>query len=177
MVAKLVFLVGVLGVGGYAYNKASNYDPAVVPYSKEQAQAALAEATTTMPRRTGDGTIRIWGAGRSTKGVTLNMKYASWAPLLTCEAVITEVSPNESRVVPDCSDGEESDSAIANTEDQLQVPMFEEHIQSTLHKRPFNRDTVTQKEIAVVMGNMGGMQKEALKSHDEAQRMLSEASH
>lgn len=180
MPAKLVFLVGVLGVGGYVYNKASAYDPAVVPLSREQAQAVLADAVTTMPRRTKDGTIRMWGAGRSSKGVTLHMKYASWAPLLTCEAVITEVSPTESRVVPDCSDEDDSGSsgsALASTHDQLRVPMFEEFIQSTLHKREFNRDTVSQKEIAVVMSNMGGMQKEALKSHDEAQRMMAEGGH
>ena len=174
MAAKLVFLVGVLGIGGYVYNKASNYDPAVVPYSREQAQMALEQSTTTLPRGDGDGEIRIWGAGSSAKGVTLHMQYASWAPLLTCEAVITEIGPNESRVVPDCGGGDGGD-AIADTENKLRVPMFEEHIQSTLRKRAFNRDIVTQKEMAVVMGNMGGMQREALKRADEAQRMVAEA--
>lgn len=175
MAAKLVFLVGVLGLGGYVYNKASNYDPAIVPYSREQAQSVLEQSTTTLPRRTGDGEIRIWGAGPSASGVTLHMQYASWAPLLTCEAVITEIAPNQSRVVPDCG-GEDGGSAIAATDNKLRAPMFEEHIQATLHKRAFNRDTVTRKETAVVMDNLGGMQREALKSHDEAQRMAAEAS-
>ena len=175
MAAKLVFLVGVLGIGGYVYNKASNYDPAVLPYSREQAQMALEQSTTTLPRRDGDGEIRIWAAGPSSNGVTLQMQYASDAPVLTCEAVITEMGPNESRVVPDCG-GADSADAIAATENKLRVPMFEEHIQSTLRKRAFNRDIVTQKEMAVVMNNMGGMQREALKRSDEAQRMASEAS-
>lgn len=175
MAAKLVFLVGVLGLGGYVYNKASNYDPSVVPYSREQAQAVLEKSVTTMPRRDGDGEIRIWGAGTSASGVTLNMQYASWAPLLSCEAVITEIAPNQSRVVPDCGDESGGGSAIAATDTKLRAPMFEEHIQSTLHQRAFNRDTVTRKETAVVMDNLGGMQREALKTADEFQRMEAEA--
>jgi hypothetical protein len=46
--------------------------------------------------------INIWGAGRSAKGVRLNMKFANWAPLLECEAIITSITPKESRVVADC---------------------------------------------------------------------------
>ena len=171
MSAKLVFLVGVLGVGGYAGYKMSNYDPAVFAYSKEQVQTMLADAKTSLPRRDGDGQIQIWSTGRSEKGVKLNMQYASWAPLLECEAVITAVAPTQSRVVPDCGGGSTSGSAIGDTQKQLRVPMFAEHIQATLNKRAFNRDRVDQMESATVLKNLGGMQREALRSADEAQRL------
>ena len=63
----------------------------------------LVDARTTLPRRDGaKEMINIWGAGRSAKGVRLNMKFANWAPLLECEAIITSITPKESRVVADC---------------------------------------------------------------------------
>lgn len=135
----------------------------------------LADARTTLPRSDGPGEIKIWGAGRSDKGVKLNMQYASWAPLLDCEAVVTVVAPEQSRVVAACGSDTPGDSAIGRTQDALQSPMFEEHIAATLGKRAFNRDTVSAKEAATVMKNMGGMQREALRRSDEMQQMHAEA--
>ncbi|QAY77965.1 hypothetical protein [Sphingosinicella sp. BN140058] len=175
MAAKLVFLVGVMGLGGYVYHKASNYDPNVFAYSKSQVEDMLVTARTTIPRRDGDGKIQIWGTGRSAKGVSLAMQYSSTAPVLSCEAVITEIDPKQSRVVPDCGHQAGGDSAIGRTQDQLRVPMFEEHILATLNKRDFDRSRAQQKETAVVLGNMGGMQREALKRSDETQRMIAES--
>lgn len=174
MSAKLVFLVGVLGVGGYVGHKVSKFDPAVFPYSKTQVQGLLAEARTTLPRRDGPGKIQIWGAGHSDKGVTLNMQYASWAPLLECEAVITAIAPAETRVVPICGSGVKNDSAIGRTEEELRTPMFQEHIQATLNKRAFDRTAVDRMEAATVLKNIGGMQREALRRSDEAQQMQAE---
>jgi len=173
MSAKLVFLVGLMGVGGYVGHTMSKFDPTVFPYSKAQVRTMLADAKTVLPRRDGPGEIRIWGAGGSSKGVELQMKYADWAPLLTCEAVITEVAANQSKVVPDCG-GAQSDSAIERTQNQLRRPMFEEHIQATLNKRAFNRSAVDMKEVATVSANLGGMQREALRRSDEASRMQAE---
>src|SRR5437667_3911772 len=77
MSAKLAFiLAGALVVAGCNLGS----DATVFPYSKDQVQAMLVDAKTTLPRRDGPGDmIKIWGAGRSSKGVKLNMKYASWA--------------------------------------------------------------------------------------------------
>ena len=169
MSAKLVFiLTGALVVGGCDLSS----DPTVFPYSKDQVQTMLVDAKTTLPRRDGPGEmIKIWGAGRSAKGVKLNMKYASWAPLLECEAIVTAVTPKESRVVADCGKSGNSDSAMSRTQDSLRSPMFEEHIVATLKKRPFNRETVDMKEVGAVFKNLGGMQREALQmSVDEARR-------
>ena len=82
MRAKLVIiLAGALALGGCNLSS----DPTVFPYSKDQVQTMLVDAKTTLPRRDGPGEmIKIWGAGRSAKGVRLNMKFASWAPLLEC---------------------------------------------------------------------------------------------
>lgn len=171
MSGKLLLLVGILGVGGYAALNHTPGDPTLFPLPKAKVLAMLAEGHTTMPRRDGDGEIKIWSSGTSTKGVMLNMQYASWASMLRCEAVVTAVTPEESKVVTDCGGGN-SDSAIANTQDRLRVPMFEEHVQSTLRGRPFNRASVDAKETAIAMGNMGGMQREALKRSDEMQRMV-----
>ena len=175
MNAKLVLiLAGALVVGGCDLSS----DPTVFPYSKDQVQTMLVDAKTTLPRRDGPGEmIKIWGAGRSAKGVKLNMKYASWAPLLECDAVITSISPKESRVVADCGKSANSDSAISRTQDSLRSPMFEEHIAATLSKRAFNRSNAEKKETAAVFQNLGGMQREALQmSADEARRKAGERS-
>src|SRR5262245_38335430 len=123
MSAKLVcILAGALLVGGCKLFP----DPTVYALPKEQVQSMLLEAETTLPRRDGPkDQIKIWGGYRSGKGVKLRMKYASWAPQLECEAVITAISPTETRVVPDCGKStNNSDSAISRTQDELQVPMF-----------------------------------------------------
>ena len=168
MSAKLVFiLAGALVVGGCNLIP----DPTVFPYSKDQVQTMLDNSTTTLPRRDGPGEmIKIWGAYRSAKGVRLNMKYASWAPLLECEAVVTSITPKETRVVADCGKNTNSDSAMSRTQDSLRAPMFEEHIAATLNKRAFNRSNVDAKEVAAVFKNLGGMQREALEMAAEDAR-------
>ncbi|MDE5454824.1 hypothetical protein GWE18_18640 [Bradyrhizobium sp. CSA112] len=175
MSAKLVFiLAGTLVVGGCNLSS----DPTVFPYSKDQVQTMLVDAKTTLPRRDGPGEmIKIWGAGRSAKGVKLNMKYASWAPLLECEAIITSITPKESRVVADCGKSTNSDSAMSRTQGSLRAPMFEEHIAATLNKRAFNRSNADRKETAAVFQNLPGMQREALQmSADEARQRAAERS-
>ena len=167
MGAKLVIiLAGALVVGGCNLIP----DPTVFPYSKDQVQKMLVDAKTTLPRRDGPkDKIEIWGAGRSAKGVRLNMKYASWAPLLECEAIVTSVKPTETRVVADCGKSANSDSAMSRTQDALRAPMFEEHSAATLNKRAFNRSKVDMKERVAVFSNLGGMQREALQmSADDA---------
>ena len=172
---KIAFvLLGVLLVGGLVGREFWNFDPKAYPYSREQAQAMLVDAKTTLPRRDKDGKIEIWSAGRSAKGVKLNMKYASTAPVLECEAVVTAINPKESRVVAECAKrpGSDDSSAMSRTQDALRSPMFEEHIVATLKKRPFNRDNVTAKETAVVFKNLNGMQQEALQmAADDAKTM------
>ena len=176
MSAKLVLiLAGASVVGGCNFSP----DPTVFPYSRDQVQTMLVDAKTTLPRRDGPGEmIKIWGAGRSAKGVKLNMKYASSAPLLECEAIITSIAPKESRVVADCGKSTNSDSAISRTDDGLRAPMFEEHIAATLNKRAFNRSNATAKEAAVVLQNLGGMQREAwqMAAEEAEQRRAAERS-
>lgn len=174
MGAKLFFLTGLLGFGGYFGYKVTSYDPAVVPYSKAEVQEMLASARTTMPRRDGDGNINIWGTGKTSDGVGLAMKYAEadWAPLITCRAVITELGPKESRVVADCG-SPSGKSAMADTTLAMRAPMFDEHIQSKLQHREFDRKRADSKEVGIAMRNMGGMQKEALKTADQMSRMSS----
>jgi hypothetical protein len=176
MNARLVLiLAGALALGGCNLGS----DPTVFPYSKDQVQTMLLDAKTALPRRDGPGDmIKIWGAGRSSKGVRLNMKYASWAPLLECEAIITSISPKESRVVADCGKSASNESsAISRTQDSLRAPMFEEHIAATLNKRAFNRGNVDAKEVSAVFQNLGGMQREALQmSADDARRRAAERS-
>ena len=169
------FLLGLLLVGGLVGREAWNYDRKAYPYSREQVQAMLVDAKTTLPRRDNAGKIEIWSAGRSAKGVKLNMKYAATAPLLECEAVITAINPKESRVVADCGTSPDSNtSAMARTHDALRSPMFEEHIVATLKKRPFNRDNVTAKETAAVFKNLNGMQQEALQMSADTARQIAE---
>ena len=169
MSAKLVFiLAGALALGGCNLGS----DPTVFPYSKDQVQAMLVDAKTTLPRRDGPGDmIKIWSNGRTSKGVTLNMKYASWAPLLECDAIVTSITPQESRVVADCGQSTTSSSAISRAQDALRAPMFEEHIAATLSKRAFNRSNADKKHTATVFQNLGGMQREALQmSADDARQ-------
>lgn len=175
------FAITLLALGKFPAIKLSlpsfemaSFDPAVFDYSRDQVQTLLTSAKTTLPRRDGPGQIEIWGAGRSNKGVTLNMRYASWAPLLSCEAVITSVAGSKSRVVADCGAAGADGSAIAKTQDKLRTPMFEEHIEATLKKRAFNRANVDQKETIAVFSNLGAMQREGLQRADEAARLNEE---
>ena len=178
MRAKLVFILAGASVLGATVLGGCNLfpDPTVFPYSKDQVQKMLGDSETTLPRRDGTGEmIKIWGDGRSAKGVHLKMKYASWAPLLACEAVVTSITPKETRVVADCGQNTNSDSAMSRTQDSLRAPMFEEHIAATLNKRAFNRGNVDAKETMAVFQNLGGMQREALQmSADEARRSAAE---
>ena len=60
---------------------------------------------------------------------------------------------------------------MSRTQDSLRAPMFEEHIAATLNKRAFNRSNASAKEAAVVLQNLGGMQREALQmAADEAEQ-------
>jgi hypothetical protein len=167
---KFLFFVGALAIGGY-YLVRNMPSSTVFPYSKEQVQDILVDAKTTLPRRDGHGQIEIWGAGRSEKGVTLHMKFASSAPLLTCQAVITAVAPGQSNVVADCSSGPPSDSLVSRTQDELLAPMFEEHILATLDKRAFNRDRADQRVVGIVFKNLRGIQGEALQRADQFQQL------
>jgi len=168
MSARLVILLaGALAVSGCNLRS----DPTIFPYSVDEVRTMLSDAKTTLPRRDGPGEIKIWGTGRSAKGVRLNMKYASWAPLLECEAVITSIKPKETRVVADCGKSTNGESALSRTQDALRAPMFEEHIAATLNKRPFNRGNVDAKEVAAVFQNLGGMQREALQMSAEDARL------
>lgn len=176
MLAKLVVFAGLAGIAGYVGVTASKFDPNVYPYSKEQVETMLVNARTVLPRRDGPGEIKIWSVGRIKQGVKLNMRYADadWAPVIKCRAVIEAIAPDKTRVTPDCDEGEQSASAIDRTTELLRVPMFAEHIQATLNKREFVRENVDAAESATVFTNLGGMQREALKRSDEAQRMSSE---
>ena len=131
----------------------------------------LDNARTTLPRRDGGGQIQIWSVGPSARGVALKMQYASWAPVLKCEAVVTAIAPEKTRVVPDCSSGPASDSAMTRTQEELQTPMFEEHILATLNKRAFDRSRADRKEVGTVFKNLGAMQREAVERASEAKRM------
>jgi len=171
MSAKVVVcLAGALVVSG-----CQGSDPTVFPYSKEQILTILSDAKTTLPRRDGPGEIKIWANGRTSKSVTLNMKYASWAPLLECEALITPITPKETRVVADCGKGANNDSAISRTQDSLRAPMFAEHIAATLNKRAFDRNNVDAKQTAAVFQNLGGMQREALQMSEDVRRKATES--
>lgn len=162
---KMLLLAGVAGAAIYYFGANwSEQETTNFPFSKEQVTAMLTNARTVLPRRDGDGKIEIWSAGRSAQGVKLNMKYASWAPLLECQAVITPVTVEESRVVADCGAAADPKSAASRTQNQLRAPMFAEHIASTLGKRPFDRDRVDRMESATVFQNLGGMQAEAIQA-------------
>ncbi len=173
MIGKVAVLAGLLGSAAYVMSNVTDEDPSVYPYSKDQVVGMLTTARTTLPRRDGDGTIEIWSAGRSGQGVTLNMRYDKGAPVLACQAVVTAVDADKSRVAADCGAATSSTSALSRTQAQLRVPMFAEHIEATLRKRPFDRANVDRGESAAVFQNLGGMQRESLQrsaADREAQR-------
>jgi hypothetical protein len=173
MSGKLVFLAAFLGAGGYFGYKMATYDESVVPYSKAQVQEMLASAKRSIPRKTNDGYITMWSNGKTGDGVKLAMRYDDTAPQIDCLARITELGPNESQVYADCGSSG-TGSAIGQTTVALNAPMFDEHIQATLRGREFDRSRADGKQTAVVMKNMGAMQREALGSADQMQRMEAE---
>lgn len=166
MSAKLIFMAGVLGVGGYVGHTMMNHDAAVFPLSKQRVQSVLLAGRTTLPRRDGDGTIEIRGVALSSNGVTISMRYGATAPILSCQAIITEVSVDSTRVTTDCGGASTGGSAIANTGAALQVPMLDEHVRSQLNGVPFNRNVTTAKEIGIVLNNVDAMNREAMLEAD-----------
>lgn len=174
MSAKIVFAVGLLGVGGYVGHKVSSHDPSIVDMPKAEVEALLAASESRVPRKDGDGLIRIWGAGASGEGIALRMRYAPDAPLLECRAVVTAVGPDKSRVAPDCGRGGGGD-AIERTTDALRAPMFAEHIAATIGKRPFNRTNADRQQIGIVLGAGSGLQDAAMRRAEEFRRMEVEA--
>lgn len=174
MAAKMVFIAGCVGICGYVGHNAMKFDPAVFPIPQDQVRTLLTDAETVLPRRDGDGKIRIWGIGATDRGVALKMQYSSDAPVLSCEAVVTATAPDKSRVVADCGHTNPG-SAQAKFLEEARAPMFDEHIQATLGNRPFDRKQVDNKEAALVFKNLGGMQREALQMSDQMQREQAEA--
>ena len=175
MLAKLIFTVGVLGIGGYVGHTAWTHDPEVFAISREQLKTRLVAARTRLPRRDGEGFIEIWSTGGTARGVALQMRYSEIAPIIDCQADITAIDPEHSRVVPDCRrSSTESESAISQTVGQLHTAMFDEHLQATLNDRAFNRRRVDSLQVGAALRGMSGMQREALRAHDEMQQMEAE---
>lgn len=174
MSAKLFFLTGLLGIGGYVGFKASNYDPAVVPYSKAEVQNLLDGTKTVVPEGVAFHGSIVRVVGRTSDGLNMSMQYSATGPIINCRAVITELGPKESRVVADCGPTY-SNSAMAKTQNEMRTPMFDEHIQSVLQGRSFDTKRVESKKVGAAMRNMGGMQKEALKTADEMSKMSSQS--
>lgn len=176
MSAKLFFLTGLLGIGGYLGYKVTSYDPTVVPYSKAQVQSMLASGRLEVPNALGNDSRVFYGTGKTGPGVGLAFTYSKRpnAPVISCQAVITELAPNQSRVVARC--GTRGTSAMANTMDEMHEAIVDEYIQSKLHNRAFDAKRAESKVVGATMRNMGGMQKEALKTADEMSKMSSSSS-
>jgi hypothetical protein len=168
MAAKIVFALGVMGIGGYVWYTVAQYDPSAFPYSKAAVQDILMSAETTIPSNEKLGGLRIWGAAKTAEGVDMEMRYSSSAsaPVIPCKAVITEIGPEKSRVVADCNITG-PDSAMFRNRQEMQAPFFEEHILSKLGHQDFDSNRVAGKATATLMVNMPGMQREALKVSDE----------
>jgi hypothetical protein len=173
MVAKILAVAGIAGAGlyfGAGNSLMARLDPSIFPVSTDQAVAMLKGAKASLPRKDGDGRIEIWTVGKTSKGVLLNMKYASWAPVLECQAVITKVEPQTSRADVDCGQASDPSSAISRNAADLQAPMFREFVLSQLGKRPFNRANADREEMTIVAKNLPAMQREAITSYVEEQR-------
>jgi hypothetical protein len=166
-----VFFVGLGGVAAYVGYSVTNYDPSVFKMSAAQAQTALASKVLHLPRKDGDGTIELKGIASEGSVTEMSLQYADWAPIISCVARVTEVSKAEVKVKADCSGQSAGASAMQDTVGEFHNAMFDEFIQSTLAQRPFNRKTVDSKEMAIVMKNLGGMQREALRTSDEMQAL------
>lgn len=153
MSAKVLFLTAFLGLGGYVGYTAVNYDPSIVPYSKAEVQARLANAKSTIPRGEGERDIVIRGDGPTADGVRLAMQYSLTAPAIRCHAVITELGPKESRVVANCSGLNDKNSVAGGGNVDLQAPLFDEHIQSTLMQRPFDNSRMQSLQMGAVLSD------------------------
>jgi hypothetical protein len=160
MLAKLVFGLGVAGLGGYIYSTVSKFDPDVVNKSPAEVVAMLNGAKTTHPGYKDEGIVEIWSIGSGEGYVDLRSLLTDGAytsPGSDCRAKIEAIEENKTRVTADCTPPA-TGSAIADTTGKLKEPAFTEHIRSVMQSRPYNREWVQQQHVGVVIANMGGMQ-------------------
>jgi hypothetical protein len=170
MLAKLFFGSGITAVGVYVGMTVMNYNVDVIEQKPEEVGKFLARAETVIPRKDGDGSIRIWGTGYHNGVVTMSMTYNAGSPdtpVLPCKADLQAVDENRTQVSVSCASGPPTGDAIADTTEKLKEPMFIEHVRSKLQNREFNRDWVDNREVGIVLQNMGGMQQEAIKRSQE----------
>lgn len=173
MLAKVVFIVGTLGVAGYVGTQMSSYDPSIISQPREEVISLLEDARTELPGRSGPAHTAVWSGGRTSDGVTLKMRHSPTAPVLSCRAIIEEISADQSRVVTDCSQGE-GGGAMQQAQVGMRTAWFDEHISSTVQQRPFDQGKVMAREVVVMQQGMPAMQQEALQMQAETARAMQE---
>lgn len=161
MLAKITAAVAALGAGSYLFHSTTTSDLTVFPQPRDEVQRILMEARTTLPGRDGSGSIQMWTARDTERGVMLNLQTAAWAPVLTCRIALIAVSPDTTRVLPECGSDGNHTSARARTLAEVHPFMFEEHVHAILNKRAFDRKTVDRRTVAVYSRNLAALQREA----------------
>jgi hypothetical protein len=168
---NFIFIIPALAAAGYFIYMTTTSDRSTYKYTQNQVRDILMNAKTTTPPFRTNASAKIWGATLSDKGVTLRMKFGDADQVRSCQAIITSVTADTSRVLVDCGVPKNSTSALARMEAQLKAPMFDEFVQSTLKKRSFDIERVRQMEMAITVQNLNGMQHEGLQRADEHARM------
>lgn len=167
------FFLGTTAILGWVGWTIAHHDQAVVDGTVEQVGGLLSGTESLVPRKDGSGNVVLRAGQMRDNKVPMWWQYSSTAPEVRCYAELEPVSESETRVTTVCGDGK-TDSALQATTQQLSAVMFNEHIRSTLEGRPFDRSRVDSEQVGVVLKNMKGMQREALKTHDEMQALESE---
>ncbi|MBA4748690.1 MAG: hypothetical protein H2056_08255 [Sphingopyxis sp.] len=166
------FFLGTTAILGWVGWTIAHHDQAVVPGTVEQVGNLLSGTESLVPRKDGDGNVVLRAGRLRDNKIPMWLQYSSTAPQVNCHAELEPVSETETRVTTVCGDGT-TKSALQATTQQLSAAMFNEHIRATLAGRPFDRKRVDDEQIGVVFKNLKGMQREALKTHDEMQALES----
>jgi hypothetical protein len=170
MLAKMFFGSGITAIGAYVAVTMATYNVDIIDKTPDDVARFLGGAQTVIPRKDGDGSIRIWGTGYHNGIVHMRMTYNAGSPTtpeIPCAAVLDPVETTKTKVTVSCASGPPTGDAIVDTTEKLKEPMFIEHVRSQLQGRPFNRQWVDNREAGLVLQNMGGMQREAIKRSQE----------
>lgn len=172
MGAKLILLVGVSAIGIFCYRQASTWDPTIFPYNKAQVEALLAKGRSDYVTMHNENSA-IWHEGTSERGVMLKRQTQGYDKSLSCEAVITPIDAQHTRVKADCAkEYDDTTDPIEGYTKKLYELAFDEHIAATIERRPFNATMLSDRQTALTLAAMPSMQREALRRQDEMQDIV-----
>jgi hypothetical protein len=133
----MVFLAGVVAVGGYMGYSMMNHDPMVVDLPVAEVQQQLLGKTSTYDAGT-SGTGMVRTIGRTADGVRVESQYGTHWRVVPCRIVLTAEDEGSTRMAADCSVSSGPDGAGEQATDEMREAFVNEHARSIMAGEEFS---------------------------------------